>query len=76
MTSTLCLTCRQRLDAVLWSVGRHPGCRTSGPLDADAFDRLTRYLALRLGAEIITLPPPVVWQDEAVITENPNEEEN
>lgn len=46
----LCKVCQARLDAVLWSVGRHPNCRTAGPLDADALDRLTRYLADALGA--------------------------
>jgi len=56
----LCRTCQGRLDALLWAVGRHPNCHPAGPIDTDAFDRLTRYLALRLGAEII----------------NPNEEEN
>lgn len=50
----ICATCRQRLDAVLWSVGRHPNCRPAGPLDADAFDRLTRYLADSLGAVVLT----------------------
>ncbi len=54
MTSTLCLTCRGRLDAVLWSVARHPGCRPAGPLDADALDRLVRYLGGALGARPVT----------------------
>ena len=54
LPNPLCKVCQGRLDAVLWSVGRHPNCRPAGPIDADAFDRLTRYLALRLGAEIFT----------------------
>jgi len=50
----LCRTCRQRLDSVLWSVGRHPGCRPAGPLNAEAFDRLLRNLAGVLGAVVLT----------------------
>ncbi len=48
--SPLCKVCSGRLDAVLTNAGRHPNCRTAGPLDADAFDRVTRYLADVLGA--------------------------
>lgn len=50
----LCRTCRQRLDSVLWSVGRHPGCSPAGPLNAEAFDRLLRNLAGVLGTIDIT----------------------
>lgn len=46
----LCRTCRQRLDSVLWSVGRHPGCRTAGPLVEQSLDRLIAYLADAVGA--------------------------
>lgn len=51
--SQLCKVCQGRLDAVLTTAGRHPNCRTAGPLDADAFDRVTRYLAAVLGAVTI-----------------------
>jgi len=46
----LCRTCRQRLDAVLWAVGRHPGCSTSPPISDDAYRRLVGHLATSLGA--------------------------
>ncbi len=52
--SPLCKVCLGRLDAVLTNAGRHPNCRTAGPLDADALDRLTRYLGDVLGAQPIT----------------------
>ena len=51
--SPLCKVCQGRLDAVLTNAGRHPNCRTAGLIDADALDRLTRYLAQELGAEIV-----------------------
>ncbi len=52
--SRLCKVCQGRLDAVLTNAGRHPNCRPAGPIDNAALDRLTRYLAQELGAEIIT----------------------
>lgn len=50
----LCEVCRQRLDAVAWSIGKHPGCGAYAPLTADGYDRLVAHLADTLGAEVVT----------------------
>ena len=47
-----CEVCWQRLDAVLWSAGRHPGCSSPAPLSDDAFHRLAAAVAAALGAGI------------------------
>ncbi len=52
--SPLCKVCQGRLDAVLWSVGRHPNCRPAGPIDDAALARLIDYLADIVGAVVIT----------------------
>jgi len=50
----LCQVCRQRLDAVLGPVGRHPGCGSSPPVSDQAEARLIDHLATSLGAANIT----------------------
>ena len=51
----LCRTCRQRLDAVLWAAGRHPGCRSSPPPISDQAEaRLIDHLATSLSAVVLT----------------------
>lgn len=46
----LCEVCRQRMDAVLWAVGRHPGCRSSPPISDRAEAQLIAALTHHLGA--------------------------
>ena len=46
----ICRTCRQRLDSVLWSVGKHAGCGSSPPISDQAETRLIAALARSLGA--------------------------
>ncbi len=50
----LCRTCQQRMDAVLWAVGRHPGCGSSPPISDQAEARLIDHLATSLGAAVLT----------------------
>ncbi len=38
------------MDAVLWSVGRHPGCRTAQTISDQAEARLIAALTKHLGA--------------------------
>jgi len=46
----LCRTCRQRLDSVLWSVGKHAGFGSSAPVSDAAEGALIRALIHHLGA--------------------------
>ena len=46
----LCEVCRQRLDAVAWSIGKHPNCGPYQPLTDAAYDRLVAHLIHSLGA--------------------------
>lgn len=46
----LCRTCQQRMDAVAWAVGRHPGCGSSPPISDQAEAQLIGHLATNLGA--------------------------
>jgi hypothetical protein len=46
----VCEVCRQRLDAVAWSIGKHPGCGPYQPLTDAAYDRLVAHLTQSLGA--------------------------
>ena len=46
----ICEVCRQRLDAVAWSIGRHPNCGPYKPLTDAAYDRLVAHLTQHLGA--------------------------
>lgn len=46
----LCRTCRQRMDAVMWSAARHPGCSSSPPISDQAEAQLIGHLATSLGA--------------------------
>ncbi len=51
----LCEVCRQRLDAVAWSIGgKHPGCGPYQPLTDAAYDRLVAHLTQALGAITLT----------------------
>ena len=50
MLDHLCGVCRQRLDAVAWSIGKHPNCGPYQPLTDVAYDRLVGHLANELGA--------------------------
>ncbi len=50
----LCSVCQARLDAVAWSIGRHPGCGPYRPLTDDAYERLVAHLTKSLGATEIT----------------------
>ncbi|MGI8700369.1 MAG: hypothetical protein ACR2JU_04035 [Nocardioidaceae bacterium] len=50
----LCSVCRARLDAVAWSIGKHPNCGPYQPLTDDAYSRLVAHLADSLGAIDIT----------------------
>jgi len=52
----LCRTCQGRLDAVLWVVGRHPGCSSSPPISDQAEARLIDHLAVNLGARRDPIP--------------------
>lgn len=52
----VCPACRRRLYAALWTVGRHRGCRTPAPLDADAFARMARSVAELLGTQTPDIP--------------------
>ena len=45
-----CSVCQQRLDAVAWSIGRHPNCGPYKPLTNAAYDRLVAHLTHSLGA--------------------------
>jgi len=45
-----CRTCQQRMDAVVWSAGRHPGCGVAPPISDRAEASLIAALALHLGA--------------------------
>lgn len=40
----LCALCRARLDAVAWSIGRHPGCGPYTALGDTAYERLAEIL--------------------------------
>ena len=46
----LCEVCRQRLDAVAWSIGKHPNCGPYQALTDAAYDRLVVHLIHSLGA--------------------------
>lgn len=50
----ICKSCRGRLDSVLWSAGRHPGCGGSPPIGDEAEAHLIGHLARHLGAEVVT----------------------
>lgn len=50
----ICQVCRQRLDAVAWSIGRHPGCGAYAPLNDASYERLSAHLASIVGAIFIT----------------------
>lgn len=50
----ICQVCRGRLDAVAWSIGRHPGCGPYQPLTDAVYERLISHLALIVGAVVIT----------------------
>ena len=50
----LCRTCQQRMDAVLWAAGRHPGCGSSPTISDQAEDRLIGHLTQSPGAVVLT----------------------
>jgi len=50
----LCSVCRARLDAVAWSIGKHPNCGPYTPLGDAAYDRLVAHLADIVGAVVLT----------------------
>jgi len=46
----LCGVCQGRLDSVLWSAGRHPGCGVAPRISDAAEAQLIGHLAVHLGA--------------------------
>jgi hypothetical protein len=52
----LCEVCQQRMDAVLWAVGRHPRCGSPPPISDAALARLVVHLTQSLGAVVEIAP--------------------